>query len=305
MGRLRFRVLGTVEIEHDGVPVPLPGRKPRTALAALLLHAPKAVPVDSLIDALWGDEPPPTARTALQVNISFLRRILAGDADARIETTPGAYRIHVDPESIDVVRFRALSASGREHAAAGDWERSASLLRDALDLWRGSPLSDVDPPEELVPDISELEETHVTTFEAWVEAKLTIAQHADVLEPLEKMRVIHPIRERLHGLSALALYRAGRQAEAVECLAHLRRTLSSELGVEPGSEIQRVETRMLERDESVTRRRSHARDGRSSSRWWLGSVRAGQTPKRTASWPSGAPRRSATSSKPARDRSCN
>ena len=136
---MEFRILGPLEAEQDGRLVPLGGRKQRALLALLLLHANAVVPRDRLIDEIWGDEPPETARTALQVYVSQLRKALGGE---RIETRAPGYRVRTEPDALDLERFERLAAEGRDALAGGDAERSADALREALALWRGTPLAE-------------------------------------------------------------------------------------------------------------------------------------------------------------------
>ncbi len=250
MGRLRFRILGPLEVEHDGEELPVGGQKVRCLLALLLLRAGDRVSVESLSEALWGDERPATARTALQVHISGLRRVLAADPDVRIETLPGAYRLRVPPGSVDATRFRALSETGRRQAADSAWQQAAASLGEAVSLWRGSPALDVEMSSIPVEAI-ELEESYLATVESWAEAMLALGRHEETIELLERLRPRHPLRDRLHSLAALALYRCGRQGEALECLGELRRQLSSELGIEPGAGVQELERQILSRDPAL------------------------------------------------------
>jgi DNA-binding SARP family transcriptional activator len=265
VSRLRFRILGPLEVEGDGKALVVRGRKPRVVLGALLARAGQLVSVDSLSELLWGEDPPPTARTALQVHVSALRRLLSADFDVAIETRAGGYCLRVDPSAVDAAAFTDLSEGGREAAAAGRWDEAAELLGHALALWRDAPLADVGLSAASLPELTELADRHVAAVEAWTEAMLALGRAGDVLATLERTRSRHPLRERLHRLSALALYRAGRQSEALESLAQLRRTLAAELGIEPSAAIRILESRILAQDPALDlapASRSVAREGR-------------------------------------------
>lgn len=251
MGRLRFRILGALEVERDGEPLPVGGPKFRVVLGTLLVRAGALVPLDTLFDLLWAEEPPRTARTAVQVHISSLRRLLAADPDVQIETRPGGYCLHVDPAMIDAASFVRLSEAGKEAAAAGRGQKAVDALERALSLWRGKPLSDVAISEASIPELADLEDRYITTVEAWAEAILGLGRHAQAIGRLERTRAQHPLRERLYLLEAIAKYRSGREGEALERIAELRRILSTELGVEPSPAAQSLERQILTRDEAL------------------------------------------------------
>jgi DNA-binding SARP family transcriptional activator/DNA-binding beta-propeller fold protein YncE len=244
---VEFRILGPLEAEQDGRLVPLGGRKQRALLALLLLHANAVVPRDRLIDELWGDEPPETARTALQVHVSQLRKALGGD---RIETRAPGYRVRTEPDALDLERFERLVAEGRDALAGGDAERSADALREALALWRGTPLAELGEVPFAQRECLRLEELRLAALEERVEADLQLGGHARLVPELEGLVREHPLRERLRGQLMLALYRCGRQADALEVYRSGRRLLD-ELGLQPDDELQRLERAILNHDPSL------------------------------------------------------
>jgi DNA-binding SARP family transcriptional activator len=251
VGRLRFRILGSLEVEEDGELLTVGGSKLRVVLGTLLARAGALVPVDSLFELLWGEEPPPTARTAVHGHISSLRRLLAADPDVQIETRPGGYRLHVEPAMVDAASFVRLSEAGKEAAAASRRQEAVDALERAISLWRGEPLSDVAISETSVPELADLRDRYVTTVEAWAEAMLVLGRHAEAISLLERTRAYYPLRERLYLLEATAKYRSRREGEALEGIAELRRTLSTELGIDPSPAARYLERQILARDEAL------------------------------------------------------
>lgn len=249
---LRFRVLGPLVMERDGTAVPLRGPKARGLLALLLLRAGDTMSQDLLVDAVWGERPPPSARTALQMHVSRLRKLLADDPTAGIETEGSSYRLRIEPERLDARRFRDLIEAGRSKLASRDYEAARETIGGALELWRGEPLSDVDIPGLPRAELAELRELRLTALVARIETDLALGLHPTILPEMEALRLEYPLDERLHALSAIALYRAGRQGDALEVIARLRRTLAEELGLDLGAEIADLEQRILNQDESLT-----------------------------------------------------
>jgi DNA-binding SARP family transcriptional activator/DNA-binding beta-propeller fold protein YncE len=245
---VEFRILGPLEAEQEGRLVPLGGRKQRALLALLLLHANAVVPRDRLIDEIWGDEPPETARTALQVYVSQLRKALGGE---RIETRAPGYRVRTEPDALDLERFERLVAEGRDALAGGEAERSADALREALALWRGTPLAELGAVPFAQRECLRLEELRLASLEERVEADLELGRHARLVPELEGLVREHPLRERLRGQLMLALYRCGRQADALEVYRSGRRLLDEELGLKPDDELQRLEKAILNHDPSL------------------------------------------------------
>src|SRR6266566_5689732 len=240
---MEFRVLGPLEVIDGGEPVPLGGAKQRALLAVLLLHANTVVSRNRLIDELWGTSPPETAQTALQVHISQLRKRLGREA---ISTRAPGYAINVEPGELDLDRFEELvsAASGRSPHDA------ATALREALALWRGAPLADLDDTLAR-PERTRLEEARLSVLEQRVDADLRLGAGSELVPELERLVVEHPLRERLRGQLMLALYRAGRQADALDVYRRGRRALAEELGLEPDEALQRLEKAILVHDPSL------------------------------------------------------
>jgi DNA-binding SARP family transcriptional activator len=241
---IEFRILGPLEVARDGRPLPLTGHRQRALLAALLLRANQVVATDRLVDELWRGEPPKTATTALHNVVSQLRRLLGDDV---LLTRPPGYLLCAAPEQIDAGRFEAAlrDARGREPT-----ER-APVLRDALAMWRGPALADVvdEPYAEL--EARRLEELRLVAIEERVEADLALGAPDDVVPELESLVAANPLRERPRAQLMLALYRAGRQADALRAYAAARRTLVEELGIEPGPALQRLHAEILRQERSL------------------------------------------------------
>jgi DNA-binding SARP family transcriptional activator/tetratricopeptide (TPR) repeat protein len=243
---MRFRILGPLEVDAEGRTVALGGAKPRAVLAVLLLHANEPVSAERIALALWGEDAPAGAVKTVQVHVSRLRKALA---DADVLTTEGtAYRLRVRPGELDAHTFDQLVAEGREALAAGDAEGAAAALRDALSLWRGPPLHELASLPFAPPEIERLEEQRLAALEARVEADLATGRHAELVGELQRLTSRHPWREHLQRHLMLALYRCGRQAEALAVYRETRRLLADELGLEPGQDLRRLEAQMLAHD---------------------------------------------------------
>jgi YVTN family beta-propeller protein len=234
---MEIRLLGLVEASHDGHVLPLGGAKPRGLLAMLALHANAPVSTDRLIEGLWGEGPPATAPKLVQVLVSQLRKQLAG-VDAEIVTRGRGYELRVDADAVDALHFERLLTLGK----------NGSHVREALALWRGPPLDDLADEPFAAPEIRRLEDLWLRAREAAIEAELAAGRDAAVLGELDELVRAHPLRERLHGQRMLALYRCGRQAEALEAFRHARRVLLDEVGVEPGPELRRLNDAILRQD---------------------------------------------------------
>jgi DNA-binding SARP family transcriptional activator len=245
---LEFSILGPLEVAEDGRLVRLGGPKQRAALAILLLHANRVVSVERLADDLYAGAPPVTAVTQVQRQISELRKVLGAPA---IETRAPGYLLHVEPDRLDLERFErwtheAAQALGRsEHAAA------VELAAKALDLWRGAPLADVAYEPFAQTAIGRLEELRLAALEQRFEGELALGRHAAVLAELEALVWDNPLRERLRALLMLALYRAGRQADALEAYRAARQTLVEELGIEPSRALVELLRAILAQDPSL------------------------------------------------------
>jgi DNA-binding SARP family transcriptional activator/Tfp pilus assembly protein PilF len=243
-----FGLLGPLLIRRGGVVTAVPSGKQRALLAALLLRANRAVSVDELTEALWGAVPPGSARVTLQNYVKRLRQALGGAGDARITTVPHGYLIAVQAGELDVSRFEAAQGRARIAARQGRWELAAAELRAALSIWRGEPLADV--PSELLTlrEVPRLTEMRLQAMEELMHADLQLGHHGEVIAELRRLTSDHPLRERLHALLMLALYRDGQQAEALSAYQHARRALVDELGAEPGPELRRLEHQVLTAD---------------------------------------------------------
>jgi predicted ATPase/DNA-binding SARP family transcriptional activator len=247
---MEFRILGPLEAFDGTGPVALGGARQRTVLAVLLLHANEVVPTDVLIDELWGGEPPATAKTALQGYVSRLRRAL-GPAGAALVTRAPGYLLQVAPGQVDRDRFEALVASARRKKAEGNDEAAAAALRDSLALWRGSALADFRYEPFAQTEIARLEELRLAALENRIEIDLAEGTAGDVVGELEALVAAHPLREGLRGQLMLALYRAGRQAQALAAYQDARRVLVDELGIEPSRELQRLERAILRQEPTL------------------------------------------------------
>jgi DNA-binding SARP family transcriptional activator len=242
---MEFRLLGPLEVLDGARELPIGRGKPRVLLGILLLEAGRVVSSDRLIDLLWGERPPPTAQKALQLYVGRLRRVLG---PGRIATAAPGYVLHAGPEEIDVRRFEALVARGRRAMAEGDAGAAARSLREALGLWRGPALPDAARDGVLQPEALRLEELRLGAIEDRIAADLELGRHAELVAELERLVAEHPLRERPRGQLMLALYRSGRQSEALAAYRDARRMLVEELGLEPGHELQALEAAILGHD---------------------------------------------------------
>jgi DNA-binding SARP family transcriptional activator len=240
-----FRILGPLEVVDETGPLLLGGQKQRSVLALLLLEAPRPVSTDRLIDALWGEEPPRTAATSLQNFVSQLRKTLGPEV---LVTKPPGYALAVRPDELDLDRFRRLASEAR--AAADPLERSEKL-RGALALWRGPPLADVEFEAFAQPEIARLEEERLAALEERIDADLEAGRHNELVGEVEALVEHHPVRERLRAHLMLALYRSGRQAEALNVYQGARRTLVDQLGIEPGRDLQELHAAILRQESGL------------------------------------------------------
>src|SRR5690348_9994841 len=248
---MEYRILGPLEVAHEGKPVPLGRLKERLVLAVLLLHANEFVSRERLIDELWGEAPPPTAKKAVNVYISQLRKALARNGHDPITTADGGYRLGVDDAELDVSRLRQLLATARERASAGELEAAAELLRKALGLWRGATLAGLLLESRGRDEIAQLDEFRLTAQMDRIDCDIALGRHEQVLGELQLLVDEHPLRERLRAQQMLALYRADRQAEALDTYAEARRTLVDDLGIEPSEALQRLQQAILRHDPSL------------------------------------------------------
>jgi len=238
---MEFRLLGPLEVvEHDRS-LPLGGRKQRSLLAVLLLHANEVVSIERLIDDLWGEAPPATVAKSIQVYASGLRKLLG---EGRLVTRTPGYVLRVDASELDVARFERLVAE------AGDADPGTAVqkLREGLALWRGPPLADLAYEPFAQAPIARLGELRLAAFEQRIDAALAAGRHAEPIGELEALVRDHPLRERLQAQLMLCLYRSGRQAEALETYQAARRALVGELGIEPGRRLRELHQAILVQD---------------------------------------------------------
>jgi DNA-binding SARP family transcriptional activator len=219
---MEFRLIGSLEVLVDGREVALGGARQRAVLAILLLHRREVVSIDRLVDELWGASPPETATKTVQVYVSRLRKLVG---DGVLLTRGAGYVLLADPEQVDVDVLERLAAEGRDALDRGEARVAAERLRSTLELWRGEPLAEFAYEEFARNEIARLEELHVTVLEDRIEADLALGRHAELVPELESLVADHPARERLRGHLMLALYRSGRQTDALESYRDARRTL--------------------------------------------------------------------------------
>jgi DNA-binding SARP family transcriptional activator len=243
------RLLGSVEALADGHSLPLGGSKQRSVLAMLALNANATLSRDQLVDGLWGDDPPASAAKNIQRYVSRLRKALGESrAAAEIITRGHGYELRLPASAIDALRFEQLvEEAAREPTGAG----ANGLAGAALELWRGAPLSDVASEPFAGPEIGRLEELHLQATELAIAAELAAGRHTEAIARLQALIAEEPLRERFHAQRMLALYRDGRQAEALDAYREARETLIEQIGVEPGPELQRLQAAILDQDPSL------------------------------------------------------
>ena len=247
---LQVAILGTVESSVDGDAVPLPAGRQRALLTLLAVKAPQPVSADVAAEALWPGASPREALRSVQVTVSRLRHSLGAGGTA-IETVPAGYRLAIADDAIDARRFEALLLDAREARERGDAAAARKLLEAALALWRGPPLADVAFEGFAQGEIARLEELHAGAIEERLEARIDEGEHAHVVAELEQLAAEQPSRERLLALLMLALYRSGRQADALEVYRRGRSRLDEELGLRPSAELRALQEAILRQDPSL------------------------------------------------------
>ena len=240
-----FQVLGPLEARVDGTPIDLGEPQRRLVLALLLAHANSVVSTDRLVDSIWGDEPPESGRKIVQGYVSGLRKTL-GEGDIIESRSPG-YRLNVKPEQVDALLFEEGASQGASEVTS-DPQRARQVLGEALSLWRGGPYEDLADYDALRPELTRLEQLHAAALEARVEADILSGQESAVTAELADLTGRFPLRERLWSLRMLALYRSGRQADALRVYDEARGVLAAEVGLEPSGELRLLEQRILDQD---------------------------------------------------------
>ena len=240
-----WRILGPLEVIDGDCRLAIAGEKQRALLALLLLRANEVVSTECLIDELWGERPPSAGATALRVRVSQLRKALG--RKQLLLTQPPGYVLCVAPGELDLHRFERLVEEAREAEPA----IAASKLREALGLWRGPPLADFAYESFAQPAIGRLEELRLGALERRIEADLALGRHAEVVAELGELVALHPMRERFCAELIVALYRSGRQVEALDAYRSARRTLVDELGIEPSPDLQELEQAVLRQDPAL------------------------------------------------------
>ena len=248
---IEFRILGPLEVVQDGGPLALGGQKLRALLGLLLMRAGEVVATERLVDQLWGERPPKTATTSLQNHVSQLRKLLGAES---IVTRPPGYVLQINGGSLDLARFEQLVAAARSADAA----KRAAMLSEALSLWRGPPLADLAFETFAQGEIRRLEELRLDAIEERIDAHLELGESSALVPELEGLVKQYPLRERLRGQFMLALYRSGRQAEALDVYHDARKTLSDELGLDPGPRLQQLYASILRQESVLTPTRSES-----------------------------------------------
>jgi DNA-binding SARP family transcriptional activator len=247
---VEFGLLGPLLVRSGDAPVQVSAGKHRVLLAALLLQANQVVAAGDLASAIWQDSPPETVRATLQNYVMRLRRALGPAGYERILSRPAGYLIEIHPGELDVAQFAELQGSGLAAARADAWEDAAERLTSALQLWRGQPLADV-PSALLEAEVARLAEMRLVALETRIDAHLHLGRHQEVTAELAALATAEPLRERVHELLMVALYRSGRQAAALAAYQNARRHLVDELGIDPGPGLRELNQRILQADPAL------------------------------------------------------
>ena len=248
---MQFRVLGPLEIETDTGLLPLRGAKQRALLALLLMYPNEVVPRDLLIEGLWGESAGERAGHSLEAQVSRLRKALFPAGDGTLQTRATGYQLNLHPDELDVLRFERLLEQASSALEGGDAAAAAATIREALGLWRGRPFEDVTYESFARIEIERLDELRLAAVEDRIEAELALARHAQLVSELEALVRRHPLRERFRAQLMLALYRSGRQADALGVYQDARRALVDELGIEPGPALRELEQAILRQDPAL------------------------------------------------------
>jgi DNA-binding SARP family transcriptional activator len=248
---MEFGLLGPLLVRRGETVVPVRRGHQRTVLATLLLEANRMVLTETITETLWGAVPPLSAPVAIRSYIMRLRQVLGEAGPRRIRTEPRGYLLRVDDGELDSARFEHLLAAARAAGRDGSWDTAAAQAQQALALWRGEPLADIESEALVQREAPRLAELRLQAVETRIEAGLHLGGHAEVAAELPRLAATHPLREHLHALLMLALYRSGRQADALAAYQHARTMLAEELGAEPGTELQEVHQRILAADPTL------------------------------------------------------
>ena len=250
-GAMELRLLGPLELVSDSGPVDLGGARQRTVLSVLALNKNRVTPVERLVDAVWGAAPPTTARSQVQICISALRKLFGGvGATTAIQTRPPGYLLELSDTELDSACFTRMVAEARSQTVDGKLAQASGTLRGALALWRGAALTGIDS-DVVRRDAVLLEDRRMAAEEERLRIDLELGRHEEISGELQVLVEAQPLREKLHGFLMLALYRSGRQAEALQAFRRARAVLVDEVGVEPGAELQELERAILNRDPAV------------------------------------------------------
>jgi DNA-binding SARP family transcriptional activator/Tfp pilus assembly protein PilF len=245
MGAMEFGLLGPLMVRRDKKVIPVRRGNQRVVLVTLLLKANQVVSADEIAETLWGAAPPPSAQVTIRNYVRRLRVALGDTSRTRISTQPRGYLISIADGELDVSRFEVLLGSARAAAREGAWDQAAGRARAALSLWRGEPLADVESETLAMRELPSLVEMRLQALETLFDADLYLGRHADVIAALQHLADAYPLREHLHALLMLALYRCGRQAEALAAYQQTRRMLVDEIGAEPGAELRDLHGQVL------------------------------------------------------------
>jgi DNA-binding SARP family transcriptional activator len=252
---MKFSVLGSIEATVGDTQLELGGVKQRAILGYLVLHANKVVPTSQILQAMWDGIPPPTARKMIQNAVSGIRRVLGGHDEPAgaptLRTHPPGYQLRTDVEDVDLFQFRRLAQEGRQAIAAGTPAPGVELLREALSLWRGRALADLVEAGMCWSELAAIEDERLSALEDRLDAELACGRHREITPELEVITATEPVRERLCQQFMLALYRSGRQADALRVYRRTREALVDGLGLEPGRELQELQQRILEHDATI------------------------------------------------------
>ncbi|GAB2578841.1 hypothetical protein GCM10027168_09650 [Streptomyces capparidis] len=231
---MEYRILGPLEIRESATVIAVGGVKQQTLLAFLCLHANRHVSVTGLIDALWGGAPPPSSRKNVQLYVSRLRRLLAtGRAVSRLTTVGDGYVLSTPPETVDLARCQVLWERGRESMRRGDPEQAARRFREAVELWRGRPLSGLDQTPVMRAEAARLEQLRLALLGDYHQAQLDVGRYAEAIPDLVRLVRLHPHEERLRGHLMLALWRSGQRPKALATYLEAYHAMVDDLGIEP------------------------------------------------------------------------